>query len=291
MSRPYRDLTVSASDGLRLYTRDYGPGRSDALPVICLPGLARNSEDFHELAEALSCDPARPRRVLALDYRGRGRSDYDRDWRHYDLKVELEDCLKVLAAAGIGKAAFVGTSRGGLIAMALGAAHPDLVAGIVLNDIGPVIDTGGLLRIRGYVGKLPIPETLQEGADILRRMSGEQFPAFTDEQWLSMARGTWHETADGLVLSYDANLMKTLEAVDPEAPLPDLWPLFETLKPIPLLVVRGGNSDLLSDDTVHRMRERHPGLASITVPGQGHAPSLDGDLVHAIALFVAGADV
>jgi len=290
MSHSYRDLFVSAGDGLRLYARDYGPETGGGLPVICLPGLARNSEDFHGLAEALSRDPLTPRRVLALDYRGRGRSDWDKDWHHYDLKIELDDCLKVLAAAGIGKAVFVGTSRGGLITMALGAAHPELLAGAVLNDIGPVIEARGLLRIRSYVGKLPTPQTLQEGADILRRMSGEQFPAFTDEQWRRLARGTWHETAEGLALSYDSSLIKTLEALDPEAPLPDLWPLFERLKPVPLLVIRGGMSDLLSDETLRLMAERHPGLTAIRVPGQGHAPALDGDLLQTIARFAAGID-
>jgi pimeloyl-ACP methyl ester carboxylesterase len=291
MSHSYTDLFVTAADGLRLYARDYGPPAGGALPVICLPGLTRNSEDFHELAEALSRDASRPRRVLSLDYRGRGRSEWDKDWRRYDLKVELDDCLKVLASSGIGKAVFVGTSRGGLIAMALGAAHPDRVAGIVLNDIGPVIEAKGLLRIRSYVGKLQEPRTLQEGAGILRRMSGDEFPAFTDDQWLRMARGTWHETADGPVLSYDANLMKTLEALDPGKPLPDLWPLFDSLKAVPTLVIRGGNSDLLSDETLRLMMERHPSLTAITVPGQGHAPSLDGDLIQTIALFGVGVDV
>lgn len=287
MSRSYRDLFVSAADGLRLYARDYGPETGGALPVICLSGLARNSEDFHELADALSRDPSKPRRVLSLDYRGRGRSDWDPDWHHYDIKVELDDCLHVLAAVGIEKAIVVGTSRGGLIAMALCAAHPELIAGVVMNDVGPVLDLKGLLRIRSYVGKLPTPQTMQEGAQILQRMSGEQFPDFTEEQWWRMARGTWREADEGLVLSYDANLMKTLEALDLRTPPPDLWPLFDNLKSVPVLVIRGANSDLLSDETRRLMGERHPGLTAITVPGQGHTPSLDGHLVQAIRDFVA----
>src|SRR5215207_217534 len=129
MSCSYRDLFVSAADGLRLYARDYGPQTGDALPVICLPGLARTSEDFHDLAEALSQDPSRPRRALCLDYRGRGRSEWDRDWRNYDIKVELNDTLQVLATAGTGKAVFIGTSRGGMITMALSAVHSELIAG------------------------------------------------------------------------------------------------------------------------------------------------------------------
>jgi len=261
------------------------------LPVICLPGLARTSEDFHDLAEALSQDPSRPRRVLCLDYRGRGRSEWDQDWRNYDIKVELNDTLQVLASAGTGKAIFIGTSRGGLITMALSAVHPELIAGAVLNDVGPVLEAGGLSRIRSYVGKLPTPRTMNEAADILRQRSEAQFPSYTDEQWEKMARGTWHEREDGLVLNYDPNLMKTLEGLDLETPLPDLWPLFETMKPFPVLAIRGSHSDLLTPETLQMMEERHPRLTAIMVPEQGHAPSLEGDLIPIVRDFVAGVDL
>jgi pimeloyl-ACP methyl ester carboxylesterase len=281
---------VPASDGLRLYARDYGPVTGNALPVVCLPGLARNSEDFHALAEALSTDPSRPRRVLALDYRGRGRSEWDPDWHHYDIGTELADILQVLTAAGIEKAVFVGTSRGGLLTMALSAAKPTLLAGAVLNDVGPVIEPKGLSRIRNYVGKLPIPATMQEAARILKQVSGEQFPAFTEEQWDSMARGTWHEKEGRLVLSYDPSLMKPLQELDLEQPIPDLWKLFDGLASIPVLVIRGENSDLLSEPTLSAMKERHPRLTAFTVPGQGHAPLLEGQVIDAIRKLVAEAE-
>jgi pimeloyl-ACP methyl ester carboxylesterase len=290
MSDTYRDFFVSAADGLRLYARDYDPGRAGTLPVVCLSGLTRSSEDFHELAVALSRDAARPRRVLPLDYRGRGRSEWDQDWRNYDIKVELNDVLQVLTVTGIEKAVFVGTSRGGLITMALSAVRPTLIAGAVLNDIGPVLEARGLNRIRGYVGKLPIPRTMQEAVQVLRQMSGSDFPAFMDEQWQALARVTWREADGQLVLNYDPNLMKTLESSDPEVPLPDLWPLFEGLKPFPLLVIRGEHSDLLSGDTVQAMQDRHPRLTAITIPGQGHAPALDGDLTQAIEQFVVSVE-
>lgn len=286
MSDTYRDLFVSAADGLRLCVRDYGPGTAGALPVVCLSGLTRSSEDFHELAVALSRDAARPRRVLALDYRGRGRSDWDQDWRNYDIKIELNDVLQVLTAAAIEEAVFVGTSRGGLITMALSAVRPTLIAGAVLNDIGPVLEASGLMRIRGYVGNLPTPRTMDEAVQILRQTSGSEFPAFTGDQWQALARVTWRESEGQLVLNYDPKLMKTLEAADPRAPLPDLWPLFEGLKPFPVLAIRGELSDLLSPETVQAMQDRHPRLTAITVPGQGHAPALDGDLVQAIKQFV-----
>lgn len=290
MNDPYRDLVVSASDGLRLYARDYGPELSSALPVVCLPGLARTSEDFHDLAESLSHDAARPRRVLCVDYRGRGRSEWDKDWRNYDVRIEANDVLQVLTAAGVHKAAFVGTSRGGLITMALGALHPTVLAGIVLNDVGPAIEGKGLMRIKGYVGKLPTPRTLQEGADLLRQLSGSQFPALGPEQWLKQAAGTWREESGRLVLRYDPLLMKSLEALDLEMPLPDLWPLFEGLKPFPVLAIRGANSDLLSAATLKAMQETHPRLKAITIPGQGHAPLLEGDLIDAIKGLIGEAE-
>lgn len=290
MNGPYRDLFVSAADGLRLYARDYGADTGDALPVVCLPGLTRSSEDFHDLAAALSTDATRPRRVLALDYRGRGRSEWDKDWRNYDVKIELNDTLQVLTAAGIEKAVFVGTSRGGLITMALSAVRPTLLGGAVLNDVGPVIDGKGLIRIRSYVGKLPQPRTMDEAGSLLKQMSDAQFPNFTAEQWLKMARGTWREEDGRLVLNYDPNLMKPLELIDLEMPLPDLWPLFGGLTPFPVLAIRGGNSDLLADATLKSMQERHPRLTAITVPDQGHAPALEGDLIGAVQRLVTEAE-
>ena len=139
----------SASDGLRLHARDYGPLASPALPVVCLPGFARTAADFHEVALALSQDEAKPRRVLAADYRGRGLSAYDSNWKNYDIRVELDDLLQVLVAAGIDRAVFIGTSRGGLLTMALAAARPAVIKGVVFNDVGPVIDARGLLRCVG----------------------------------------------------------------------------------------------------------------------------------------------
>ena len=235
-------------------------------------------------------DTARPRRVLSLDYRGRGRSEWDPNWRHYDIGTEVNDTLQVLTVAGIERAVFVGTSRGGLITMALGAVRPTLLAGAVLNDVGPVIEPRGLIRIRNYVGKLPSPKTVREAAEILRQLSGAQFPAFSSVQWESMARGTWHEKDGRLVLSYDPNLMKPLEALDLEMPIPDLWNLFEGLHPFPVLAIRGAHSDLLTASTLTAMQERHPSLTTITVPGQGHAPLLEGSLIQPINELISKAE-
>ncbi len=282
----WRDLYVSASDGLRLYARDYGPILSGTTPVICLPGLSRNSVDFHALALKLAHHPDHPRRVLALDYRGRGRSQYDNDWRRYDVRVETNDVLQMLAAAGIERASFVGTSRGGLIIMGLAAMRPGLIEKVVLNDIGPVIDPKGLIRIKGYVGRLPVPRDFREAGRILKQISGTQFPRLPSEKWEEMARGTWREEKGRLVLDYDPRLLKTLELLDLEQPLPALWGLFEGLKPIPVLALRGANSDLLGAETLAAMAEFHPKLKAITVPDEGHAPFLDGALAQHIVGFL-----
>jgi pimeloyl-ACP methyl ester carboxylesterase len=174
--------------------------------------------------------------------------------------------------------------------MALSAVRPDLIAGAVLNDVGPVLEARGLMRIRSYVGKLPTPQTMDEAADILRQRSATHFPRYTDEQWKKMARGTWHESGDGLILNYDRNLMNTLEHLDLEAPLPELWPLFETMRPFPVLAVRGSNSDLLTAETLQAMQARHPHLTAITVPDEGHAPSLEGDLIQVVKDFIAAVE-
>ena len=285
-----RDLFVSSTDGLRLYARDQGPLTSDAVPVVCLPGFARTSADFNSLAAHLANDPVRPRRVLSVDYRGRGRSEWDKDWRRYDIRVELEDVLQVLVAAGIEEAIFVGTSRGGLITMGLGALRPTLLRGVVLNDIGPVIEASGLARIRGYIGKLPSPRRYEHAVEILKSVLGSQFPELGDAGWDVLARGTWLESGNGLVLAYDPKLMNALASIDPAAPPPTLWPLFEALKHVPVLVLRGAHSDILSAATVEQMQAIHPSLEATTVPGQGHAPLLEGDVVERISHFIAATE-
>ncbi|MFN3670455.1 MAG: alpha/beta fold hydrolase [Bosea sp. (in: a-proteobacteria)] len=287
----FSSFFISARDGLKLHARDYGPLASAAIPVVCLPGLARTSADFHELALALSQDEARPRRVLALDYRGRGRSQYDSNWRNYDIRVELDDVMQTLTAAGVSEAIFIGTSRGGLLTMALGAARPAMIKGAVLNDVGPVIDARGLLRIKGYVGKLPTPRSFTEGAEILKRLSDQQFSAFGDAQWEMMARRTWTERDGRIVPDYDPNLMKVLEELDLEAPLPVLWNYFAGLNGVPVLAIRGANSDLLAEATLQEMAERHPDCQIHTVAGQGHAPVLGSkDMLRRIGKLVSRAE-
>jgi pimeloyl-ACP methyl ester carboxylesterase len=284
---PASSIFVTAQDGLRLHVRSYGPRGGAALPVVCLPGLARTAADFEALATALSNHAVAPRRVLALDSRGRGRSDYDPNAQNYSLPVELSDLVAVLTALEIARAVFVGTSRGGMLTMLLAATRPTVIAGCVLNDIGPVIDIKGVMRIKTYVGKLPPPASFADAAAMLRSLFGSQFPKLSDAEWLAFARRTFKEADGCLVPDYDPKLASTLEAVDLERPLPDLWKEFDALAGIPVMVVRGGNSDILAPATVEAMRARHPGLEVVEVPDQGHAPLLtEPDIIAHIADFV-----
>jgi pimeloyl-ACP methyl ester carboxylesterase len=285
------DHYVTAQDGLRLHVREYGERTGRALPVVCLPGLARTTADFDPLAAALAGDPARPRRVLALDYRGRGLSDHDPDPGRYSVPVELGDVVTVLTARAVASAVFVGTSRGGLIAMALAAARPTAIAGVVLNDIGPVIEPQGLMRIKSYVGKLPQPRSFAEGAEALRRLFGAQFPRLGETDWLASARRTWREHDGRLVLTYDPRLAEGLAALAPDQPLPTMWPQFDALAHVPMMVIRGANSDILSAATLMAMRTRRRETTVVEIPDQGHAPLLaEPDTIARIAGFVAQCD-
>ncbi len=278
---------ITAADGLKLHVVEYGDPRSPRLPVVCLPGLSRNAQDFTELATTLAGD----RHVLALDLRGRGQSGYDPDPTHYVVDVETEDVVTVLTAFAATPAIIVGTSRGGLVAMTMAKKHPGLLAGVVLNDIGPVVGMAGLMRIKGYVGKLPPPKNYHEAAAMLRGASGGQFPNLTEADWLTAAHRAFREHNGQLVTNYDPALTRTLRDVEPDEPYPTLWPQFEALAGVPVMVVHGALSDILTAATVKEMQAHRPDLEVAVVADQGHAPLLaDALTIGAIAAFAASCD-
>ncbi|MDP3195106.1 alpha/beta fold hydrolase [Tabrizicola sp.] len=251
-----------APDGAWLAYRDDGAG----LPLLCLPGLTRSMADFDYLAPHLP-----PLRLIRMDYRGRGASDWTGP-ATYTVEQEGRDALTLLDHLGVGRAAILGTSRGGLIGMVLGAVARDRVLGLCLNDVGPEIARDGLTRIFDYVGRNPAGRTIEGYAERLSRTPG--FQGVPMSRWLDEARTLAVETPEGLRIPYDPALRDAFLAAF-DGPLVDLWPLFDALAGLPLALIRGANSDLLAPETVAKMHARRPDMGFAEVPGRAHIPFLD----------------
>ncbi len=280
-------LRVRVRDGVALHVASYrarSPSRARA--VLCLPGLTRNGRDFHDLALAMA---AAGRTVHTLDARGRGHSDWDKDWRNYTIPYEAQDVLDVLMALSLDAPAIVGTSRGGLVAMVMAALQPGAFGPVVLNDIGPVIETKGLTRIAGYIGRTGTPPTWEEAATFVAAANRKAFPAVPDNQWAAVAR-QWFNDKDGRPAEgYDPALARTMSVKDGTPPA--LWAQYLAFGARPVLVIRGERSDILSDATLDEMKRRLPQCQTLTVPGEGHAPLLsDAPTIAAIVDFLAAAD-
>ncbi len=253
----------TAPDGTRLAYLDQGQGT----PLLCLAGLTRNMADFDYLAPHLHGV-----RLIRMDYRGRGESDWT-GAATYTVPQEGQDALALLDHLGLEKAAILGTSRGGMIGMALAAVARGRVLGLCLNDVGPELHRRGLERIFDYVGRNPAAKTHAElAARLPRNMPG--FANVPESRWLQEAQHHYTETPDGLRIKYDPALRDSFLAAF-QADLPDLWPLFDALAGLPLAVIRGANSDLLSETTVAEMRRRRPDMILAEVPDRAHVPFLD----------------
>lgn len=269
---PFESLWYDSADGLRLYARDYpGPEASTRLPVLCMHGLTRNSADFASIAAHL----ARSRRVISVDQRGRGRSDYDPTPANYTPATYVGDMFKLLDEQGLQQVLLIGTSMGGLMSMLMANMQPARFPGIVINDIGPEIDPAGLDRIKRYVGRGHAIGSWAEAVAQTREINAVAFPNYSDEEWLRFTRGLYREVDGRPQLAYDAALAQPMLEEGGGAVPPDLWPLFENMTTIPMLVVRGEISDILAPACVARMRELSPTLRVAEVPDRGHAPMLD----------------
>lgn len=269
----FKEIRFTSPDGLSLYARVYGETIAGAPTVVCLPGLTRNSRDFHGLASKLVVDGFC---VVTIDSRGRGNSEYATDAVEYNVVTEAEDVLAGLAALGIENAAFIGTSRGGLIIHVLAAMRPTVMRAVVLNDIGPVIELDGLFQIRGYLGQSPALTSWNEAATMQKALHGKAFTALDDEDWMRHAKAIYRQDAKGnFVPDYDPQIAQTLEGLTADARLPQLWAQFDGLKHLPVMIIRGENTRLLSQKTFDEMLARHSGSVGVTVAGQGHAPMLD----------------
>ena len=252
------------SDGLNLYYTDEGAG----LPILCLAGLTRTGADFDYVTPFLS-----DHRLIKLDYRGRGQSDFDPNWENYSLPVECRDVLELLAHLSLEKVAILGTSRGGLNAMGLAMGARDRLLGVALNDIGPELDPKGLAFIMEYIGRNPSAKTHAEVAATMARIFTD-FEDVPESRWMEEAVKHYTQTDEGLRITYDPNLREAVAAVSAQPPV-DLWPFFDALAGLPVACIKGANSNLLSADTLAEMQERQPDMISAVVPGRGHIPFLD----------------
>ncbi|SEW29961.1 Pimeloyl-ACP methyl ester carboxylesterase [Cognatiyoonia koreensis] len=255
----------TTADGTQLYYSQAGEG----IPVIALAGLTRNGGDFDHVA------PHMPVRFIRLDYRGRGKSDWA-DPSTYTIPQEAEDTLALMDHLGLKQAAILGTSRGGLIAMLLAATVKDRLLGVALNDIGPEIADAGLDVIKKYVGKTPLQKTYKEAAQV-RALTWTHFQDVPMERWVHEVSNHYEETPDGLKLRYDPKLRDAVLEAGAQ-PAPDLWPLYDALNGLPLALIRGANSDLLTVETADEMLSRRPDMIRADIPKRGHVPFLDEEL-------------
>lgn len=280
----FTDFFWTSPEGLPLHARDYAPqGKDQKLPVVCIHGLTRNARDFEDLAPKIA---ATGRRVLAVDVRGRGLSARDPNPMNYHPGTYAADMVALLQAAGIEKAVFVGTSMGGLITMVLTSIKPEAIAAAVLNDVGPELSPVGLARIAGYTGQASRFGTWADAVAYAKAINVAAFPAYGQEDWDVFARRLFDERDGAFALAYDPDIAAPIKAAAEAAAKtqaesgealapPDMYPLFRALaKDRPLLLVRGGISDLIDPAIAERMRAAAPHMAYAEVPGVGHAPML-----------------
>ena len=268
-SASFEDRYFTVRDGLRLHYRDY-PGASDKPPLLCLHGLTRNARDWAEFAGRHS--PGH--RVLALEFRGRGGSDYDPVPARYLPTTYAADVIEMLDQLSIPDAIFVGTSLGGLVTMVIAATSPKRIRATILNDVGPDVDPAGIGRILSYVGNDVRFESWDAAADAIAANYGASFDRYTHDDWVKMAKRNCREENGQIRFDYDMAIAEPFKNAG-ATPQPDLWPLFHALAAKPLLIVRGEKSDLLTAETASKMQAAAPNMKLAVVEGVGHAPELN----------------
>jgi pimeloyl-ACP methyl ester carboxylesterase len=280
----FAEHRIATTDGPAVYARDYAaPGRR--IPVLCLHGLTRNSADFEVVAPKIA---ALGRRVIAIDARGRGKSDSDPDASRYRPDVYVGDVLRVLDTLDVPRAVFLGTSMGGIMTMLAATIAPERLSAAILNDIGTEVDPAGLKRIASYVGKAGPFASWDEMTEAVKSSQSVAFPGKNDAFWRAFARRVARERADGRIeFAYDPAISIAFAAA-PAGPPPSMMPLFQALAAKPTLLVRGALSDLLARETVAAMKQAKPDMEFVEVPNIGHAPTLEEpEAWNAIAGFLA----
>ncbi|MCP4937455.1 MAG: alpha/beta hydrolase [bacterium] len=300
-TREWSDLSFTSHDGLRLVGRHYKAVRGKGArrtspkkppnPLLCLSSLTGNSGEFHELACFLNTHNKHPRDVYCIDYRGRGQSQNDYTSANYNSYVELRDILDFLVSFDLPHFDIIGSSRGGINAMLLASVRPSGLGSLILNDLGPVLEPGGVARVLGYLANMPQPASWADAIQIMRSMYETSFTALDEGDWKAFAQRYYKEQDGHLVASYDTRLRLTSRHLNLQKTLPDMWRQYLALLNHPLLIIRGENSDMLSRKTVEQMRTLHWHSRAVTVPGQGHAPLLrDQPSLQTIGAFLAEHD-
>lgn len=282
----YQDIYYQSQDGLTLYARDYAHGTPRAT-ILCMHGLTRNSADFEGIAKHLAKDY----RLIVVEQRGRGNSQWDDNHENYQPAVYVRDMFTLLDHLGLERVVLMGTSLGGLMSMIMTAMQPGRFQAVILNDIGPVVAPEGLARIKDYVGKSGAVSTWEEALAQQKDINGKEFPTFSEVQWMDFVHALYREDENGVpVLAYDPAISKPMNEDQDAAVPPDLWPAFDALKPIPAMVIRGELSDILAPETVAEMQSRKSDLVVAEIPDRGHAPILDEpECIDAIDTFLAEA--
>ena len=268
-TQAWADRYWTSRDGLKLHYRDYD-GPAGRPPLLMLHGLTRNARDFENVAERYAGNW----RVLAVDFRGRGMSEWDSDSSHYLPPIYAADVLQLLDELGIEQALFMGTSLGGLVTMIIATVAPQRIAGALLNDVGPELDLSGIDRIKSYVGKQVLFRDWDDAADRLQQRAGDVYPAYDHAAWVRFAKRACRQAEGGVEFDYDMKIAEPFEAGN-TGEIKDAWPYYRALGDRPVLVLRGEHSDLLPGPAADRMAKEIPDVEVVTVKGVGHAPDLD----------------
>lgn len=270
-----KEHKIAADDGVKSFVLEISPtGAEKGPPIICIHGLTRNHKDFEPIFEFLT---GLGRRVFAIDVRGRGNSDYDANALNYNPLRYAQDVLGIMSELQIEKAVFIGTSMGGLISMVVAMFAPQKIAGLILNDVGPELNPNGIARIRDYVGLNMEFEDFDKALDAVKSINGRAYPLRKNDEtfWFDFAKRVLRPTSNGFEWAYDANIRQVLTAGNPEDPPPNLWPQFSAIPDIPMGIIIGELSDVITPELVDKMKIARPNLKTALVPNIGHAPILD----------------
>ncbi len=288
--RNWRDIYFTGYDGIRLYARHY-PGDKSKRPIVCLSNITQNGRSYEPLANAISSHKFGNRPVYTIDYRGRGLSENDPNWKNYTPLIEMADLMNFLSLERIHQPTFIGSGWGGVILMTLATMHSSMLGPVILNDTGPKFETNGIIRVHAFIGRLPLPTSWLKAAEQLKDLYGNSFTDLTNEDWRRIAYQNFNQKDGKPAPAYDPELQKALMMLDVTKGPPIMWEQFLALSHVPVLAIRGENSDVLSKATFEEMFNRHPNLQMFTVANEGHCPLLDDDLtIERIRLFLEKCD-